>query len=93
MFLTSLILGVKIRTMWMTPFYLFSGVLIVYIFKTKNTISKLKYFFTIFLIFFLLSPITYFYVSITQTDKRTDYPGKIIAKTVEEEWKRILLIK
>ena len=88
MFLTSLILGVKIRTMWMTPFYLFSGVLIVYIFKTKNTISKLKYFFTIFLIFFLLSPITYFYVSITQTDKRTDYPGKIIAKTVEEEWKK-----
>ena len=88
MFLTSLILGVKIRTMWMTPFYLFSGVLIVYIFKTKNTISKLKYFFTIFLIFFLLSPITYFYVSITQADKRTDYPGKIIAKTVEEEWKK-----
>ena len=30
-FLTSLVLGGKIRTMWMTPFYLFSGVLLVYI--------------------------------------------------------------
>ncbi len=27
MFLTSMIMGVKIRTMWMTPFYLFFGVL------------------------------------------------------------------
>ena len=27
-FLTSMIMGVKIRTMWMTPFYLFFGVLI-----------------------------------------------------------------
>ena len=27
-FLTSMIMGVKIRTMWMTPFYLFMGVLI-----------------------------------------------------------------
>ena len=35
MFLTSLTIGAKIRTMWMTPFYLFSGVLIVYIFQSK----------------------------------------------------------
>ena len=88
MFLTSLIMGAKIRTMWMTPFYLFSGVLIVYIFQIKKTLYKLKYFFSIFLIFFLLSPATYLYVSITQTDKRTDYPGKIIAKTIQEEWKK-----
>ena len=25
MFVTSMIMGVKIRTMWMTPFYLFFG--------------------------------------------------------------------
>ena len=34
-FLTSLFLGVKIRTMWMTPFYLFIGVLFIYIFQDR----------------------------------------------------------
>ena len=29
---------------------------------------------------------TYFYISITQTDKRTDYPGKRISKIVQEKW-------
>ena len=28
------------------------------------------------IILFILSPLTYLYISITQTDKRTDYPGK-----------------
>ena len=86
MFLTSLTIGAKIRTMWMTPFYLFSGVLIVYIFQSKIILSKLKYFFLVFLIFFIISPATYLYVSITQTDKRTDYPGKKIAAIVQEKW-------
>jgi len=86
MFLTSLIIGAKIRTMWMTPFYLFSGVLIVYIFQSKIILSKLRYFFLVFLIFFIISPATYLYVSITQTDKRTDYPGKKIARIVQEKW-------
>ena len=39
MFLTSLFLGVKIRTMWMTPFYLFIGVFFIKIFK-QNLIKK-----------------------------------------------------
>ena len=34
-FLTSLFMGAKIRTMWMTPFYLFMGVLFVYTFQKK----------------------------------------------------------
>ena len=37
---------------------------------------------------FILSPITYFYISITQTDKRTDYPGKKISQIVQERWER-----
>jgi len=86
MFLTSLFMGAKIRTMWMTPFYLFSGVLFLYIFQKKIVLKKLKYFFSIFLIFFILSPMTYFYISITKTDKRTDYPGKRIAQIVQEKW-------
>ena len=85
-FLTSLLMGVKIRTMWMTPFYLFSGVLLVYIFQNQINLKKLKYFFTIFLILFISYPTIYLYISITQTDKRTDYPGKQIAITVQEKW-------
>ena len=46
----------------------------------------MKHFLSIFLILFALSPATYFYVSITQTDKRTDYPGKKISQMVQEKW-------
>ena len=46
----------------------------------------MKYFFSIFLILFIFFPTTYLYVSIIQTDKRTDYPGKKIAKIVQENW-------
>ena len=85
-FLTSLFMGVKIRTMWMTPFYLFMGILFVYIFQRQIVLNKLKYFFSIFLILFIFSPMAYFYISITQTDKRTDYPGKRISRVVQEKW-------
>jgi len=40
MFLTSMIMGIKIRTMWMTPFYLFSGVLVIYIFQSQVNLNK-----------------------------------------------------
>ena len=79
-------MGVKIRTMWMTPFYLFMGVLFVYIFQKKIVLSRLKYLFSIFLILFISSPIIYFYISITQTNKRTDYPGKEISQIVQKKW-------
>jgi len=85
-FLTSLFMGVKIRTMWMTPFYLFMGVLFVYIFQKKIILDRFKYFFSIFLILFIFSPMAYLYISITQTDKRTDYPGKEISQIVQKKW-------
>tara|TARA_Y100000590_G_scaffold65468_1_gene70775 strand:- start:7771 stop:9222 length:1452 start_codon:yes stop_codon:yes gene_type:complete len=86
MFITSMVMGIKIRTMWMTPFYLFMGVMFVYIFQNKIKLIKLKYFFSLFIILFIFSPATYFYVSETQTDKRTDYPGKAIADFIQKEW-------
>ena len=89
MLLTSMFMGVKIRTMWMTPFYLFMGVLLVYIFQTKINIYKLKYFISVFLILFILSPLTYLYISVFQTDKRTDFPGKEIALAVQQEWNKV----
>ena len=36
MFLTSVVTGSKIRTMWMTPFYLFFGTLFIYLFQSSN---------------------------------------------------------
>jgi len=81
-------MGVKIRTMWMTPFYLFFGVLLVYIFQSKINLKKLKSFTFIFLIFFLFSPLVYSYVSITEKYKRTDYPGKEISELVERRWEK-----
>ena len=83
-FLTSMILGVKIRTMWMTPFYLFFGILVIYIFQSQINLNKLKGFTAVFVILFIFSPFAYAYVSITQTDKRTDYLGKEEAKKAKE---------
>ena len=86
MLLTSIITGSKIRTMWMTPFYLFFGVFLVYIFKSQINLKKVKSFLLGFLFLFILSPIIYSYVSITQKDKRTDYPGKEIALKTQIIW-------
>ena len=85
-FLTSMIMGIKIRTMWMTPFYLFFGVLIIYIFQSQINLNKLKGFATVFIILFVFSPFAYAYISITETNKRTDYPGKKIAKQAQVVW-------
>mgnify|MGYP001456528662 CR=1 FL=1 len=85
-FLTSLIMGVKIRTMWMTPFYLFFGVLFVYLFQKKINLKKINKFIIVFLFLFILSPVTYLYISISEKDKRTDYPGKEIARLVQNKW-------
>ncbi len=85
-FLTSIITGSKIRTMWMTPFYLFFGTLFVYMLQTQINIKKLKPFVIGFVFFFFLSPVLYAYVSISRDDKRTDYPGKEIAIKTQYAW-------
>ncbi len=86
MFLTSLITGSKIRTMWMTPFYLFFGSLTVYLFQAQINLKKLKPFMIGFVFFFFLSPVLYAYVSISNDDKRTDYLGKEIAVKTQYAW-------
>jgi 4-amino-4-deoxy-L-arabinose transferase-like glycosyltransferase len=86
MFLTSLVTGSKIRTMWMTPFYLFFGTLFVYLFQVQINIKKLKPFMIGFTFLFFLSPILYAYVSLSKDDKRTDYPGKEIAIKTQYVW-------
>ncbi|MDC0898250.1 glycosyltransferase family 39 protein [Candidatus Pelagibacter sp.] len=86
MFLTSVVTGSKIRTMWMTPFYLFFGTLFVYLFQAQINTKKLKPFMIGFIFFFFLSPALYAYVSISKEDKRTDYPGKEIAIKTQYAW-------
>ena len=86
MFLTSMLTGSKIRTMWMTPFYLYFGVLIVYIFQAQINLKKLNSFISAFIILFIFSPFVYAYISITETDKRTDYLGKEISIKVQYVW-------
>jgi len=85
-FLTSVITGSKIRTMWMTPFYLFLGTLFVYLLKAQINIKKLKLFVGGFIFLFFLSPALYAYVSITKDYKRTDYLGKEIAFKTQYAW-------
>ena len=86
MFLTSMITGSKIRTMWMTPFYLFFGTLFVYLFQAQINLKKLRPSMLGFIFLFFLSPMLYAYVSISKDDKRTDYPGKEIAIKTQYAW-------
>jgi hypothetical protein len=70
----------------MTPFYLFFGVLIIYLFQTQINLKKLKGFISVFLILFIFSLFSYAYISITEKNKRTDYPGKQIAIKIQYAW-------
>ena len=87
-FLTSLFFGINIRTMWMTPFYLFFGVWIIYIFQKKINLKKIKVFYFLFITFFLISPIFYSLNSIINKDQRIDYPAKEITYQVQNKWSR-----
>jgi len=84
--LTSIITGSKIRTMWMTPFYLFFGTMFVYVFQNNINLKKINSFLAYFVILFILSPLLYSYVSVSQNDKRTDYQGKKIAIKTQLIW-------
>ena len=87
-FITSAITGSKIRTMWMTPFYLPIGIFSVYLFRSQINLKKINSFLVGFLFLFFLSPSLYAYISITKVDKRTDYPGKEIAAKVQFTWEQ-----
>ena len=82
----SIISGAKIRTMWMSSFYLFFGILFFYYFKDFVSLNKIKRFIFLSLIVFIISPITYLYISLTNDFKRTDYPGEEISQLVQKKW-------
>ena len=84
--LTSVVTGANIRTMWMTPFYLFIGTLFFEIQRKYIDLKKVNKFYYVFFFFFLLSPVSYLAVSVLDDTKRTDYPGKEIARLVQNKW-------
>jgi len=86
MFITSIIFGAKIRTMWMTPFYLFFGTLFIEIFRKNINFKRIKLFYGVLLFIFILSPSIYLGISIYDKNKRTDFPGKEIARLVQNKW-------
>jgi 4-amino-4-deoxy-L-arabinose transferase-like glycosyltransferase len=85
-FVTSILTGAKIRTMWMTPFYLFIGTLFIEVFRKNIDYKKIKKFYLICLFFIILSPTIYLGISIYDDKKRTDFPGKEIARLVQNKW-------
>ena len=84
--LTSIVTGAKIRTMWMTPFYLFMGTFLFEIQRKYIDLNKINKFYFVFLFFFVLSPVSYLAVSVLDNTKRTDYPGKEISRLVQNKW-------
>ena len=50
--LTTIITGAEIRTMWMTPFYLFMGTLFFEIQRNYIDLKKINKFYIIFLFFY-----------------------------------------
>ncbi len=87
-FLTSFLTGAKIRTMWMSTFYLFFGTFLFYIFAKKIDKYRLKKFLYCLTFIFLLSPISYLYISLSNDFKRTDYQGKEISRLVQNKWNK-----
>jgi hypothetical protein len=72
--------------MWMTPFYLFFGVLLINIFEKNILLNNLKKFYASFIFFLIISPALYLIISLSDDSKRTDYPGKEIARLVQNKW-------
>ena len=86
MLIVSIIFGSKVRTAWMIPFYLYFGILFIYLFKSYINMQKINSFVYGFLFLFFLSPTLYGFISIVETDKRTDHPGKEIANKIQIAW-------
>ena len=66
----------------MTPFYLFIGVFLIYIFKNNITFNRIKYFLSLFLIIFIFSPMAYYFASITNKNKKTKSTLSNLRKSV-----------
>ena len=85
-FIIPVLTGAKIRTMWISTFYLLLGTYIFYLFENKINLKKIKKFYFSIAFLFILSPLIYLYISLSNDLKRTDYPGKEIAYLIQNKW-------
>ena len=58
----------------------------IQLFRNNINLKKINRFYFTFLFFFLLAPLTYATVSLKNDFKRTDFPGKEIARLVQNKW-------
>ena len=62
------------------------GTMFIEIFRRNIDFKRIKKFYAVFLFFFILSPSIYLGISIYDKTKRTDFPGKEIARLVQNKW-------
>ena len=85
------IFGWKLRSMWGTPFFLVSGVALVYFFQHRMNLSKINRFAVAWGGFFCLGLIAYAGVALvgpafTGRVKKTNFPGEALAQAVSQQW-------
>lgn len=90
-FTLSMITGIKIRTMWGTPLFIMSGLVLTYFFVPSLKHCNLRRFAKMWSIGLILIPFLYglIYIiqpSIKQKGKRTHFPGQQLAEIITREW-------
>ena len=87
----SAILGWKLRSMWGTPLFLLSGLMLMLYWRPVIDPVRLKRFKAVFLFFALIGPIAYIAVygirpMVKEDGKRTQFAGPEIATVIAKEW-------
>lgn len=87
----ALVFGLRLRSMWGTPLFLFSGVALVYFFSNRLTTARFHRFFAVVFVFFCLSLTVYWGVAVigprfSGRAKRTQFPGRELAAIAAQRW-------
>ena len=91
MVLLSVIFGWKIRSMWGTPLFLFSGVALIYFLGHRLTLARFPAFSKAWFVFFILPLVAYgveanFVPMVTGQANRVHFPGPELSQTVLGKW-------
>jgi 4-amino-4-deoxy-L-arabinose transferase-like glycosyltransferase len=87
----ALVFGLRLRSMWGTPLFLFSGVALVCFFSNRLTLVRFHRFLVAVLIFLCLSLTIYWGVAaigprFSGRAKRTQFPGRELAAIATQKW-------
>lgn len=89
----SAVLGWKLRSMWGTPLFLMSGLMLMLYWRPILDPARFKRFKAVFLFFALIGPIAYIAVYgirpiVKDGGKRTQFAGTEIANVIAKEWQK-----